>query len=302
VNFDNDEYDEKIRQLRENTKRTPGQIAQIIEMTNEFVYFRLRKMGLPVSRCTKGVSLEGLKAAHQSGMSYADMEREFGISSSSISRLARKLGLPRRKALKRTEGLDDNIIIQKYRGNLWPIKDIAKAYGWKVWNVRERLRDLGVLRTSLDTRRTKMNKRMRDQGVPGCPYVIDRDGYPMIPFPEGHESGRKINFGAKVHLHVLEMEKHLGRPLTKGEIIHHINCNKRDFRIDNLYLCKSLSEHFRIHGTLEKVVGMLFDAGVVSFKPGYGYYLKKKPKEEDLVEVPEPESDSMKLETQDCAK
>ncbi len=283
MNFDNAEYDEKIGELRLNTKKSPGQIAQVIDMSNEFVYFRLKKMGLPVNKATKLIAIEGFKAAYENGTSYPDMTREFGITGSAGSRIARRLGLARRKRFNRNDGLDDNILIQKYVGEFWPITRIAEAYGWKTWNVRERLKDLGVLRGLSENNAVKRERRRQGTGLP---FPVDRDGYPIVRSPDDHQNGRKTG-GGLVHSHVLEMEMFLGRPLGKGEIVHHIDNDKMNFNIDNLYLCKSGSEHRLIHGTLERVSGPLLHAGILGFKLGYGYYIKRMPKEEDLIDAPE---------------
>lgn len=43
------------------------------------------------------------------------------------------------------------------------------------------------------------------------------------------------------------MEEHLGRPLLRAEVIHHINGDKHDNRIGNLRVFASNEEHMRYH-------------------------------------------------------
>ena len=74
-------------------------------------------------------------------------------------------------------------------------------------------------------------------------------GYILLYKPE--DVGIRYPYVAE---HRLIMEKHIGRPLTRKEIVHHINGIKTDNRIKNLVLCSGNKEHRIYHTKMEAFV------------------------------------------------
>ena len=69
-----------------------------------------------------------------------------------------------------------------------------------------------------------------------------KDGYIMVYVPD-HPLATKEGY---VMEHILVMEKHIGRYITRDEVVHHINENRSDNRIENLRLM-TFKEHAKFH-------------------------------------------------------
>lgn len=70
---------------------------------------------------------------------------------------------------------------------------------------------------------------------------VSKDGYLLIKVPEHPKSFRGFYYE-----HRLIMEKQINRVLNDWETVHHINEDKIDNRLINLFLCSRL-EHNKAH-------------------------------------------------------
>ena len=91
------------------------------------------------------------------------------------------------------------------------------------------------------------------------------------------ESGRQL-YKRK---HILIYESFLGREMiTKkgggGEQIHHLDGDKQNNNIENLFLCSDSVDHRLLHGSLEQVAFKLVKSGLIKFnKKLKKYYINE---------------------------
>lgn len=65
---------------------------------------------------------------------------------------------------------------------------------------------------------------------------------------------RAKNNRGYVAKHILVMEKHLGRYLKKGEVVHHIDGNRMNNSIKNLKLFKNNGKHISFHHKIRREI------------------------------------------------
>ncbi len=85
---------------------------------------------------------------------------------------------------------------------------------------------------------------------------LDNKGYVRVKIFKGSGEWKKE--------HILIMEKSIGRKLKTGELVHHIDGNKKNNNIENLFLCRDKKEHHKIeHSCMELMREMYLNGEVI---------------------------------------
>lgn len=141
-------------------------------------------------------------------------------------------------------------MLKKYKGNISNVKKVSN---------RQRGIIARIVESDPDLKKFKRNCKRKEKTKRG---TVIQDGYEVL----------RIN-GKPVRYHRYLMEKKLQRKLNSTEIVHHIDCNKLNNSIDNLFVCKNVSEHNLIHDNLEKLASRLVQCGIIVFCPDTKEYV-----------------------------
>ena len=69
-----------------------------------------------------------------------------------------------------------------------------------------------------------------------------------------------------------KIEFSLGRKLKEDEIVHHINLDKKDNIISNLWIASNRKAHGIAHGSINKLITPLYKANLIKFNEKKGIY------------------------------
>jgi len=77
---------------------------------------------------------------------------------------------------------------------------------------------------------------------------IAADGYVYVLVPREERTGHTCRLldGRYIAEHVLIVERTLGRCMRRGEVVHHVDCDRSNNRRDNLLVC-SHAYHMWLH-------------------------------------------------------
>lgn len=98
---------------------------------------------------------------------------------------------------------------------------------------------------------TKMGKCREESNNWKGGFTTHSEGYIVFKVPRGCRFSCMGNHDGDIFLHRLVMAEYLQRPLSPEEVVHHINGDVTDNRIENLRLFKNNSEHIVYHYKLK---------------------------------------------------
>ncbi len=171
-----------------------------------------------------GTSREEIVEAYEAGASMEELALKYGVERITVRNLLLRFGVKPRRAGQRLKPAtpDQRVQIIALREQGMRLQDIAYSIGRGLLCVKQVLEPLGMT-GHLPPRR---QPRVNSQGYVRV-WIAPDDPLRSMAF------SRAPGWIAE---HRLVMARHLGRPLTQAETIHHINGNPGDNRIENLQL------------------------------------------------------------------
>ena len=180
---------------------------------------------------------------HYLSMLVRDIGKHLGRGKRSVQHRMSRLGL-QKQTLRRWNSEEDEVIRSNINRGL---VEVSRLLGRHPSEVSSRARKIGL----------SFQKRAR---------YTHKDGYEYIRFT--NDRGERET----IWTHIKVVEESIGRRVVKPECVHHINMDKSDNRIENLYLCPNISVHKLVHTSIDKLVPILLERGIIRFDNIEGVY------------------------------
>lgn len=165
-----------------------------------------------------------------------ELEREYGCSQRVVYRWLQEAGIPRRKrGALNIRHLDAENVRRLYYDENMSVEEVAVALKASERVVENCMNSHGM------KRRKRGPRDAEHHGSWNGGWTTDKSGYILI-FQPDHPDARSTGY---VPEHRLVMEKKLGRRLTRQEVVHHKDRNKKNNDPENLELFAKNPDHLR---------------------------------------------------------
>ena len=149
------------------------------------------------------------------------------------------------------------------------IPQVSKETGIAISTIRFRLKKLGLLRSRGEALRLASSQGRLGHHLRGVSRVLTQDHKDAISVGRkkwANENAKGVSLKPSGYLeytrgenksrsvHVVLMEKHIGRRINFGECVHHVDGNKQNNELSNLRLM-TISEHTRLHREQDALEG-----------------------------------------------
>lgn len=176
--------------------------------------------------------------------------------------------MPRNRGFPYKVYVDTELMMYLYNTGNYSIATLAKFHGVSNAKLYYTLRDAGCVfnhkfkkELSEETRR-KVSERKKGQklsaeqkraisernscnynGMNGYGHTKEHNKCYILAYAPKHPHAHKDGY---VMLHTIIMERHIGRYLNDDEVVHHVNHDRKDNRLENLQLMKKKA-HMSMH-------------------------------------------------------
>lgn len=185
------------------------------------------------------------------GLTQTEIAKLTGIDRRRIRGVMREAGIPIRNCFEASslaEQRGRRVHVKTAQDKL-SVEKVKHLYLEKMLSDKATARLLGISKTVVWRFRRKWGIPSRDKMKAawlsrwkGGRYQFP-DGYIFVKLPRDNPFYEMADQRGYVFEHRLVMARHLGRPLQRGEIVHHKNGVRDDNRIENLELVPTCREH-----------------------------------------------------------